>query len=315
MKTFLTTSTLKNHVAQNTVIAIGNYDGVHLGHQEILKKLVAEAKNKNCKAVVLSFAPHPVKVLAPDVAPLQIQTIAQKTEILEEYGIDILVLQKFDSEFAKISPEDFFKTHLLENLKAKAIFVGYDFTFGTKRSGTTETLERFGKEHGVDVHIVPAKMHGETLVSSSLIRKLVLNGDVKKAKEFLTRPFFIDGKVIPGFKRGTALGIHTANLATENELLPKDGVYATLVKHKGVTYESVTNIGYNPTFDNVERSIETHIFDFDQEIYDEALRLVFIEKIRDEIKFANPGALVKQIEKDILEAKGILKSVVKGFGE
>ncbi len=309
MKTFSDTSAATALMKIGSVVVIGNFDGVHFGHQQILKAAKAFAAKHKLKLCVLSFEPHPVKILAPQIAPVSLQTPKQKLECLKDCDVDIVVLQKFDMPFSQISPVVFFNNHLLKNLNAKAIFVGYDFTFGKKRSGTTETLEQLAKEHHVTVHVTSAQMQGNVLVSSTLIRKLLVSGDLKDATRYLTRPYCIDGSVAHGFKRGTALGIHTANLNSENELALSDGVYATRVEFKNKNYNSVTNIGLNPTFENTTRSIETHIFDFDQEIYDQKLRLHFVQKLREEIKFANVQALLKQIEKDIVQAKKILGAV------
>lgn len=306
MKTFFDTAQASPSLKSGSVVAIGNFDGVHYGHQQILKAAHKEAQKLKLKLCVLSFDPHPVKVLAPQVAPITLQTNSQKLECLRSLAVDVVVLQKFDLSFAKVSPQKFFLDHLLTNLNAKAIFVGYDFTFGAKRSGTTETLEKLTNKHAIALHITPAQMLGTALVSSSMIRKLLKDGDIQNANHYLTRNYCIDGSVVHGFKRGTALGIHTANLNSENELALSDGVYATRVEFKNKTYQSVTNIGLNPTFENTTRSIETHIFDFDSEIYDQKLRLHFVEKLREEIKFANVQALLKQIEKDIVQAKLIL---------
>lgn len=306
MKIFSDTAEATSILKTSTVVVIGNFDGVHFGHQQILKAAKVFATKHKLKLCVLTFEPHPVKVLAPHIAPVSLQTVQQKLECLQACDVDLVVLQKFDMAFSQISPEDFFTKHLVKNLKAQAIFVGYDFTFGKKRSGTTETLEHLAKEHQVTLHITPAQMQGNVLVSSTLVRKLLVSGELKDVTRILTRPYCIDGSVVHGFKRGTALGIHTANLNSENELALSDGVYATRVEHKNKTYNSVTNIGLNPTFENTTRSIETHIFDFDQEIYDQKLRLHFVQKLREEIKFANMQALLKQIEKDIAHAQKIL---------
>jgi len=307
MQIFHDSKAAKEKLGPKNVVAIGNFDGVHFGHQEILSKAKNFAKSQKAGLCVLTFEPHPVKVLAPDVAPKLLQTTEQKLESLKECGVDAVVLQKFDDEFAKLTPSDFFKKHVHENLHAKAVFVGYDFTFGKKRTGTSETLEKLGQEHNIGIHIISAQIKKNVLVSSSLIRKLLQNGQVKEAKTYLTRPYVITGTVIPGFKRGTALGLHTANLDPKNEWLIADGVYATWVEHKKKYYPSVTNIGLNPTFDNMSRSIETHIFDFDENIYQQNLKIFFVEKLRDEIRFANSNALVQQIQKDIVQAKSILK--------
>lgn len=289
-----------------SVVVIGNFDGVHFAHRRILKKAVALAHAGRLRSVLLSFDPHPARLLSPDVAPKMINTLVQKKELVSSLGINEIVVQKFDRALARLSPQSFFKKYLLKKLNAKCLLVGHDFTFGAKRSGTAETLEMLGYEAGVDVEVVPAQIKQDTLVSSSLIRKLIVEGRVDLAKKFLERFFFIDGIVVEGHHRGAALGLHTANLVTENELLPADGVYATLVSFKNRLYQSATNIGYNPTFNNVERSIETHIFDFDDEIYQQKLRLHFVKKLRDEIKFVSPEALVLQIKKDIAESRKIL---------
>lgn len=307
IQVFSSTAEARDFLSGGAVVTIGNFDGVHFGHRQIISSLIANAKSRKLKSVVLTFDPHPVKVLSPTVAPKLISTKNQKIELFAELGVDAVVFQKFDADFAKLKPEDFFDIHLVQNLKARFIMVGYDFTFGEKRSGTIETLEALAGKANVDVEIISAKMSDSTLVSSTLIRKLVSEGNVEMAATLLTCPFFIDGKVVHGHKRGTALGIHTANLATENELLPSDGVYATLVEFAGERYDSVANVGFNPTFNNTERSIEAHIFDFDADIYGKDMRLVFVKKLRDEIKFVSPEALVMQIQKDIAEAKRVLK--------
>lgn len=304
---FHSTSDAKNFLKQGSCVAIGNYDGFHFGHQAIVKSLIQKSQGKKLKSSLLTFEPHPVKLLAPEVAPLLINTLAQKLELIGDCGLDTIVVQSFDQKFSKIKPEDFFKKYLISDLNAQFVTVGHDFTFGEKRSGTIETLEHLAHKNHIDVKIVEAKMLVNTLVSSSLIRKLIKDGNVKLASKMLTRPFFIDGHVVQGHNRGTALGIHTANITTSNELIPSDGVYASFLKLNNKTFASVTNIGFNPTFDNQTRSIESHIFDFNQNIYDKNIRLFFIEKIREEIKFATPTALVQQIEKDITSAKKILK--------
>ena len=287
-------------------MTIGNFDGVHVGHQHILKRLVSAAAKKNLKSVVLTFSPHPIQFLVPQIAPKLISTIEQKLELLFSFEVDCVVLQKFDATFAKISPEDFFKIHLLRNLSTRFIKVGHDFTFGEKRRGTTETLEHLAKKNQVDVSIISAQMVDNMLVSSTLVRKLIASGELSMAGKLLGRAFFIDGNVVRGQQRGGSLGIHTANLTTQNELLPADGVYATVIEVNGKKWQGATNIGFNPTFGNTARSIEAHLFDFDGDLYGQNLRVHFMQKLRDETKFASPEALVKQIVKDIVLAKRIL---------
>lgn len=306
-KIFYSTKEANVFLRSGAAVTIGNFDGVHIGHQKILKNLMQIAQKKSLKSVLLTFDPHPVKILSPEAAPPLINTLKQKLEILKQTKLDAIVVQKFDKNFAKLSAYDFFTKVLKNNLCAEYISVGYDFTFGFKRSGTTERLEKWGQENAINVHITPAILQGEALLSSTFLRKLIGEGKIKAAKKYLGRDFFIEGNVVPGFKRGTSLGLHTANLKTYNELLPLDGVYATFVTMNGKTYQSATNIGFNPTYHNSERSIEVHIFNFDQEIYGETLRLTFMDRIRDEIQFASADILVQQIKKDIATAKKILK--------
>lgn len=307
-KNFVGTKEASAFLKSGCVLTIGNYDGMHFGHRHILKHVIQKSRQHKLKSALLTFEPHPVKILSPHVAPPLINTLDQKLELLQNVGIDVVIVQKFNAAFAKVTPEHFFKNHLLKDLHAQSIAVGYDFTFGTKRLGTIETLEMLCYESKIDLEIIPAKMLEDTLVSSTLIRKLMARGDVAFAKKLLERDFFIDGDVIMGHHRGIELGLHTANLKTENELIPLDGVYATRLRLGEKIFDSVTNIGFNPTFNNQERSIETHIFHFDREIYDQNVRLYFVERLRDEIKFANAGALVKQIQKDIAHAKKILQT-------
>lgn len=309
LRIFNSTSKAKGFLKKGSAIAIGNYDGIHYGHQCILKNLIKKAKSKKIKSALLTFEPHPVKVLSLEVAPRLINTKKQKVEMLAQTDLDCVIFQEFTKPFARTKPENFFLNTLVKTLKAQYLTVGYDFTFGKERTGTTETLETLATKHNITLEVVEAKMLDHTLVSSSVIRKMIKEGNIPIANELLTRPYYIDGTVIKGFNRGTALGINTANLDTFNELIPPDGVYATLLRHQNKIYKSVTNIGFNPTFDNLERSIETHIFDFEGNIYDETVRLFFIRQLRQEIKFATPTALVKQIGKDIEDAKEVLKDI------
>lgn len=307
MRVYYSTDEAEQYVKKGAAVAIGNYDGVHSGHRTIIKNLIKKAKARHYKPLLLTFDPHPAKILAPDVAPPLINTHSQKVELLTQTGLDAVIFQKFNKQFAKTRPEAFFKNNLLHDLHAKYIAVGYDFTFGAHRSGTIETLEILAYQNQVELSIVPAKMLSETLISSSTVRKLVMEGNLRFAQKMLTRPFFIDGTVIKGYNRGESLGIHTANLKTDNELIPGDGVYATWIDIDSKLHKSVTNIGKNPTFDNPERSIETHIFNFQDNILGEKIRLIFADKIREEIKFPRPTELARQIQEDISHAQKILK--------
>lgn len=284
-------------------VALGNYDGVHLGHRAILNLLKREANKRHLPSVLYTFHPHPVKALAPKVAPPLLNTPVQKIELLKDTGLDAMVIQKFTPQFARHSPEEFFKRYLVDRLHARFIIVGYDFTFGAKRLGNIETLERLCFKAGIECKIVDARLKGATLVSSSLIRKYVTDGKVKEVIPLLTRPYFIDGKIIRGYGRGKTIGVPTANLKTENELLPKNGVYATTTVLGGKTYNGVTNIGLNPTFNNRSLSIETHWFNFKGDARGRRIRLYFNRRLRDERRFSGVNALTAQIKRDMARAK------------
>lgn len=290
------------------MLAIGNYDGVHLGHQHIIQLVHDSAKSKNLPSVLLTFEPHPVKVLAGAVAPHLINTIEQKIELLQRTNLDAVIFQNFTTDFSEQSPESFFETILKNDLNARKIFVGYDFTFGHERKGNVELLEKLCQQNNTEFQSLPAFLLDKMTVRSSLVRSTLSEKNIVLTNQLLGRAFFIDGMIVSGHKRGTALGIHTANLASKNELLPPDGVWASKIQVGEKTYDSITNIGFNPTFANKDRSIETHIFDFEQDIYDQDVRLHFLNFLRDEIRFATPEALVKQIKKDIETTKTFLKS-------
>ncbi len=291
-------------ILKKSVVTLGVFDGVHRGHQEIFRQVVRRAKAIRGTSVVYTFDPHPVKVLAPDACPLMINTLAQRVELISSQGIQKVVVERFTRSFARQSPHDFFHRTLVRRLHPQEIFVGYDFTFGVHRSGTIEHLEGFGRETGIRVTIVPARFFGETLVSSSRIRQLLVQGDLPKAEELLGRPYFIEGKVVRGRGiGGKQLGLHTANLKTENDLILPAGVYSTTVILDGRRFKGVSNIGPNPTFGPGPLSIETHLFNFRKNIRGKKIRLEFLRKIREEITFATPADLARQIRNDIQSAK------------
>lgn len=311
MKTIHSSLKAQSISKQGLALTLGNYDGVHLGHQSILKKLNSIAKKKSLKSALYSFEPHPVAVLAPQIAPPLIHNLDQKKELLKSTKLDYLILEKFTKNFAKQSPEDFFKKILLQKLNTKYIIVGYDFTFGSKRSGNIETLEQLCLLNNVDVEIVDPFIKKETLVSSTLIRTLIQEGRLEEAKKYLSRPFFIDGTIIKGKQIGQSIGFPTANLKTVQQIIPASGVYATASFIQGQWHESITNIGTKPTVKGKHLSIETHIFNFKKKIYNKKLRLAFFKKLRDEICFKNLGALQKQIKKDCQVAQKYLKNKMK----
>jgi len=292
---------------RDAYVTIGNFDGVHLGHIPILKKLIDEAHKENRSALVITFDPHPKRVLHPEIKPFYLITsIEEKIKLLEDTGIDGLILIPFDLEFSKTSAEAFVNRILWDKLHIRKIFIGHDYTFGKNKVGNEAFLFSRGKKLGFDVDVFHAVKLGDEIVSSTRLRYAILNGNVKMAAGLLGRPYNISGTVVPGKSRGTALGIPTANIKPDKELLPAQGVYAVIVNRGGERYQGVLNIGFNPTFSDNELAIEVFLFDFMGDIYGEKLNILFIERIRDEIKFDKPERLVEQIKRDIHQAKAIL---------
>ncbi len=293
---------------RDAYVTIGNFDGVHLGHIPILKKLIDEAHKENRKALVITFDPHPKRVLHPHIKPFYlISSLEEKIKLLEDTGIDGLILITFDLEFSKTTAEAFVNQILWDKLHIRKIFIGHDYTFGKNKAGNEAFLFNHGKKLGFDVDVFHAVKLGDETVSSTRLRYAILNGNIKIASRLLGRPYNISGTVVPGKSRGTALGIPTANIKPDKELLPAQGVYAVIVNLRGARYQGVLNIGFNPTFSDNELSVEVFLFDFTGDIYGEKLNILFIERIRDEVKFDKPGQLVEQIKTDIDQAKTILK--------
>lgn len=295
-----------NKNIKSGVLTLGNFDGVHLGHQEILKKVKARAKILGCPSVVYTFEPHPIKVVAPHKTLPLITTLDDKIELIKEFGIDFLICARFTKEFASQHPREFVKNELIKRLNVQEVWVGHDYAFGRGKLGTVDYLKELGKEFGFKAHVVPAFKKGSAIVSSSKIREAILNGDVKKANILLGRFYSMSGKVIKGKNRGKQMGFPTANIDTQNELIPKNGVYAVFCEVKGLNYQAVVNIGTNPTFEESGNiNIEVHIMDFNRSLYGRRLKIHFAQRIRDEIKFKTVDELVKQIKRDIKKAKKI----------
>ena len=290
------------------ILTIGNFDGVHLGHQAIFRMLKERASQKKGTSIVFTFVPHPLTVIAPERAPKLLTTYKDKIRLIEKTGIDAIICANFTKKFAGIKAEDFVRDILCNILGVKEIFIGSNYSFGRGKKGTPELLKSLGKECGFTVTIVnEIKMNSSTL-SSSGIRALVAKGKVETASAFLGRHYSVEGIVIEGAKRGKSLlNTPTANLMTANELLPKDGVYAVTVELDGKTYGGATNIGHNPTFKDKKFSFETHILDFDGELRGRTLKVNFISRIRDEMKFAKVEDLSAQLKQDIDNIRQILK--------
>ena len=291
---------------RNPVLTLGNFDGVHLGHQKIFKELKEEARKMDGESIIFTFDPHPLQILAPQRCPPFITPFKKKLMLVERSGIDVIIVAAFDLDLANITPEAFVKQILVDKIGAKKILVGYNYYFGKDRKGNVEMLIGFGKKFGFEVKVIEAVKVNDTTVSSSKIRELIQGGQMGQAAQLLGRNYLLIGKVIWGADRGKGLGFPTANLEILNGLYPKTGVYAVEVIMGTKTYPGVANVGYNPTFGENPLSVEVHILDFSRDIHGEEIQVVFFERIRDEKAFENPDSLARQIRKDVTEARKIL---------
>jgi riboflavin kinase/FMN adenylyltransferase len=291
---------------RNPVLTLGNFDGVHLGHQKIFKSVKEEAQKIDGEAIVFTFDPHPLQVLAPQRCPPPLTPFKKKLMLMEMVGIDVIIVATFDFDLANITPETFVEQILVDKIGAKKILVGYNYYFGKDRKGNVEMLIRLGRQFGFEVKVIEAVKVNDTPVSSSKIRELIQCGEMRQAAQLLGRNYRLIGKVIWGTGRGKKLGCPTANLEIPNGLYPKTGVYAVEAILGKKTYPGVANVGYDPTFGENPLSVEVHILDFTRDIYGEEIQLIFLERIRDEETFEDPDSLVRQMRKDIDVARKIL---------
>ncbi len=289
-------------------LTIGNFDGVHLGHQALFKKVVELARPRGGDAVAVTFEPHPLKVLRPDNPPKLISTLEQKIELIEKAGMDHLLCLPFTKELANTSADDFVYQVFYKTLGIEDLVIGYDYALGRGRQGDCEFLRKKGRELGFNVHVVQPVVVDGMVVSSTKVRELVAAGEMRKVAKLLNRYYQIRGIVQKGKRRGGPLvGFPTANLNINKEdLCPKPGVYVVQVIHDSQCYGGVLNIGRNPTFGDDELRAETHIFDFDKDIYGHPIKVNLIQRLRDEKKFSGPKELAAQISKDIEQARLIL---------
>jgi riboflavin kinase/FMN adenylyltransferase len=288
----------------SSVLAIGNFDGIHLGHQAILRATVNRAHALSAVSTVLTFDPSPRKVLRPESAPLRLSTIAQRLEWFNALGIEAAVVLPFTLELARVSPEEFVEQILVRDLHVKTVLVGENFHFGHKQAGNVKLLKELGAKNGFEVMIIPpVEYHGE-VVSSTIIRREIAEGDMSHAGRLLGRPFALTGEVVPGTGTGRKFTFPTLNLAAEQELLPARGVYITRTVCEGGTcgHRSVTNIGVRPTFNGSSLSVETHLLDFQPETTPKRIEVRFWERLREEKKFNGPEELRAQIAQDIAAA-------------
>ncbi len=293
---------------KNPVLTIGNFDGVHVGHQRIFKRVREKAKEIGGDSIAYTFEPHPVQILKPEREPFLLLPVAERLRLIGELGIDVAICAPFTLEFASLTAEEFVRDILHNQIGVRQVFVGQNTTFGRNREGSAPLLKEFGQRFGFAVEAVEPVEVGGALVSSSRIRRLIHQGDIKGATELLGRYPILFGEVIHGHGRGSKkLGFPTANLKTPSVLFPKSGIYAVWTIHDGQRYPAVANLGWNPTFHDQKFSIEVHILHFDKDIYGHPLRVEFVERLRDEVTFRRPEELITQIKKDVDQAKKILK--------
>lgn len=292
-----------NEIRFETAIALGNFDGLHIGHQELIKAMVENSKKIGLKSSLLLFKTH-TKSIINKKTPNMLTNNEQKFRIAEELGVDIIYLLDFDESVMRLTGEEFVKEILLKKMNGKLLVCGFDYRFGYKASGDSNYLRELGDQYGIDLIVLEPVHRDSNVISSSLIRDLINNGEVKHASELLGRYYSIIGEVISGSNRGNKLGFPTANIEPiADYVMPKTGVYITNSILNNKRYISATNIGYNPTFNEENLKIETYILDFNEDIYGETLEIEFIDFLRDDIKFNNVEDLIEQINLDIEAVK------------
>jgi riboflavin kinase / FMN adenylyltransferase len=291
---------------RQTVLALGNFDGLHRGHMKIIERVRRRADERGVTAAVMTFDPHPPRVVRPDKAPPLLMTKQQKLEGIAAAGIDGAAVVRFTPQLSRWDPETFVKSVLVDWVKVAEVWVGANFLFGRDRTGNFSLLRALGGRYGFKAEKIDPVRYKDFVVSSTRIRRLISEGRVDEAAALLGHHYFIDGAVVPGKRRGQALGFPTANLETKNELTPPNGVYATLVALDGATRPAVTNIGVRPTFgDSASPTIEAHVFGVTRELYGERVRLYFVQRLRDERTFESVNALRAQIAADCERARGL----------
>lgn len=287
----------------DTYVALGSFDGLHYGHIYLINKVLNLSKNKNVKSMVYAFKNHPLSIINRDLVPKLLMSNEKKVKILEKMGIDIVNFATFDDEFMKMSPETFIQK-LIGTYKVKGLVVGFNYRFGYKNLGDVELLNKICRKSNIDLYVIKPVLYKNQIVSSSIIRTLITDGDIEKANLLLTRPYMLSGTVIKGKQLGRQLGFPTVNLNYDaNFVIPRGSVYYTYVQYDNKYYKGLTNIGYNPTVDGKKLSIETNILDFKEDIYEKSINIFFINRIRDEKKFSSLEDLTNQMTKDRIYAE------------
>lgn len=288
---------------RRAVLSVGNFDGLHLGHQKILRQVIACAQQQKAIAGVITFDPHPLKVLRPGNAPPLVETIGQRIERFAAIGLDAALVLRFDRALAELTPEQFVRGVLVEELKTAEVLVGENFRFGHRQQGHVDTLRDLGLRFGFSVQIVEPVIIDNEFVSSSAVRSAIAEGRVSHAAHLLGRPFTLTGEIVRGAGRGSTVLFPTLNLAPAQELLPKVGVYATETWVEGRWHRSATNVGFRPTFDGTLLGIESHLFDFSREVTKGPMEVRFCERLRDERKFSGAAELRAQIAADLRDVR------------
>ena len=293
-----------------TVMTIGTFDGVHIGHQKILQRLVNQARQHNWHSLVLSFFPHPRMVLQNDSNIKLLNTIKEREELLRQYGLDHLIVKEFTTEFSNMSAKDFVKNLVVDELKAKKIIIGYDHHFGKNRSANIEDLKVFGKDYGFDVEEIEAQDIKDVAVSSTKIRSALQDGLIDVANSYLGYNYMLTGMVIQGKGLGRKMDFPTANIhiAEDYKLIPKNGVYVVKSTINGAIHFGMMNIGTNPTVDGSKQSIETHFFNLSDDLYARELKIELLKRLRDEVKFDGIESLKSQLKKDREQAISYVES-------
>ena len=294
----------------HAVVTSGTFDGVHLGHQKILTRLVEIAKKEDGHTVLLTYWPHPRLVLYPDQEFNLLSSIEEKAEILDRMGIDHLVIIPFDMEFSSLSSSSFIQSILVDKIGTKKLVIGFNHRFGKNREGSFAELRKNATLYGFEVEEIPKQEIDHLSISSTKIRKALESGRVEISNEYLGRPYDLNGIVIRGDQMGRKLGFPTANIRIDfqQKLIPADGIYAVQVIVEGKTFNGMANIGFRPTFKGLEKRIEANIFNFDRDIYGQKISFLFYKKLRSEIHFPNPEALIEQLKTDEKQAIDALKS-------
>ena len=293
-----------------STVTVGSFDGVHLGHQAVLREIAARAGAAGRASVLVTFEPHPLEVVNPQAAPPLLTTGPERREMLAQTPLDYALFLRFDRQLAGYSPEEFVTRVLLDRCGTRELVIGHDHGFGRGRSGDVETLRRLGRQHGFEVDVVGAVDFGDQHVSSSRIRRAVAGGDLVTAARMLGRPYQVSGVVGHGERRGRLLGVPTINLTgvPHQKLLPPDGVYAVRVEWRGGRAGGMMNQGPRPTVQDSRRSLEAHLFDFDGDLYGEWVRVEWVERLRDVERFASLEALQQQLQRDRARALAVLAS-------